>query len=222
VGILRPEQENYDIAQYLDEYARECPDKEIRIINAAINTFSEKGFYNAKTREIAQRAGIAEGTIFRYFPSKDAILEKMVPLLIKVMQPRLEKPLKQIIEEKKDEPIEAVLAAILEDRLSIIRGNRKFLMSVLPELIHRPALAQQLRDSIVPVIEMYVALVLDEAKKRGEIRGDVRADIATAQLLGFVITYSLLHGEKTENELRTDVAEFLRCTTKGWGRNVQN
>lgn len=37
-----------------------------KIIDAAIKVFSEKGFEGATTSEIAQEAGVAEGTIFRY------------------------------------------------------------------------------------------------------------------------------------------------------------
>ena len=71
---------NYDIQEFLKDYTQTSPDKEVRIINAAINAFSEKGFEATRTKEIAERAGIAEGTIFRYFPNKNAILERMVPL----------------------------------------------------------------------------------------------------------------------------------------------
>ena len=90
-------EDSYDIQEYLQDYTESSPDKEIRIINAAINIFSEKGFESTRTREIAERAGIAEGTIFRYFPTKDAILERMVPLLIRVMMPRISGPIEKII-----------------------------------------------------------------------------------------------------------------------------
>ncbi len=57
--------------EYLDEYVKDYPDKELKIINAAINSFPEKGFKSTTTSEIASHAGVAEGTIFRYFPTKD-------------------------------------------------------------------------------------------------------------------------------------------------------
>jgi AcrR family transcriptional regulator len=41
-----------------------------KIIDAAIKVFSEKGFEGATTSEIAQEAGVAEGTIFRHFSTK--------------------------------------------------------------------------------------------------------------------------------------------------------
>ena len=41
------------------------------ILAAALKLFAEKGFYNTTTREISRRAGIAEGTLFNYFKTKE-------------------------------------------------------------------------------------------------------------------------------------------------------
>jgi AcrR family transcriptional regulator len=49
-----------------------------RILEAARARFSEAGFEAATTREIAAAAGIATGTLFNYFPSKEAIAMALV------------------------------------------------------------------------------------------------------------------------------------------------
>jgi AcrR family transcriptional regulator len=45
-----------------------------QILDAAAAVFAEKGFHATTTRDIARRAGIAEGTIYTYFATKTAIL----------------------------------------------------------------------------------------------------------------------------------------------------
>src|SRR4051794_17114401 len=50
------------------------PDKRARILEAAVKIFAEKGFYNARVSEIAHVAGVADGTIYLYFKSKDDLL----------------------------------------------------------------------------------------------------------------------------------------------------
>lgn len=45
-----------------------------QILDAAAAVFAEKGFHATTTRDIARRAGIAEGTIYTYFTTKTAIL----------------------------------------------------------------------------------------------------------------------------------------------------
>ena len=49
-----------------------------RILKAARDRFAKVGFEAATTREIAAAAGIAVGTLFNYFPSKEAIVMAMV------------------------------------------------------------------------------------------------------------------------------------------------
>ncbi len=61
-------------------------DKRIAILQAAIEVFAQKGFHRSRVADIARRAGVADGTIYLYFASKDDILitifeEKMADLL---------------------------------------------------------------------------------------------------------------------------------------------
>lgn len=55
-----------------DVAARE--DKKECILSAALELFAEKGFHGTAVPEIAQKAGVAAGTIYRYFASKEAIV----------------------------------------------------------------------------------------------------------------------------------------------------
>lgn len=46
------------------------PEKQTRIINAALTEFSERGYKNASTNEIVKRANISKGLLFHYFGNK--------------------------------------------------------------------------------------------------------------------------------------------------------
>jgi TetR/AcrR family transcriptional regulator, fatty acid metabolism regulator protein len=50
------------------------PDKPQQIIEAAVRVFARKGYYNSRVSDIAREAGIAAGTIYLYFRTKDDIL----------------------------------------------------------------------------------------------------------------------------------------------------
>jgi TetR/AcrR family transcriptional regulator, fatty acid metabolism regulator protein len=50
------------------------PDKPQHIIEAAVRVFARKGYYNSRVSDIAREAGIAAGTIYLYFKTKDDIL----------------------------------------------------------------------------------------------------------------------------------------------------
>jgi len=61
-------------------YVKECsmydkflslePDKQEKIINAAMKEFAEKGYTQASTNEIVREAGISKGLLFHYFSNK--------------------------------------------------------------------------------------------------------------------------------------------------------
>ncbi|SDM15737.1 TetR/AcrR family transcriptional regulator [Halarsenatibacter silvermanii] len=52
-------------------------DKKDIILKAAVDIFAREGFYNTNTALITEKAGVAVGTIYNYFDSKDAILEEI-------------------------------------------------------------------------------------------------------------------------------------------------
>lgn len=49
-------------------------DKRERIIRAAVKVFAQKGFYCARVSDVAKEAGVADGTIYLYFSSKEELL----------------------------------------------------------------------------------------------------------------------------------------------------
>lgn len=49
-------------------------DKYQRILDAAVAVFAEKGFFTARIADIAERADVADGTVYLYFKSKEEIL----------------------------------------------------------------------------------------------------------------------------------------------------
>lgn len=49
-----------------------------RIEAAALNLFTKQGFHGTNIREIAERIGVSTGTIYTYYPSKEAIFESLV------------------------------------------------------------------------------------------------------------------------------------------------
>ncbi len=48
------------------------------LLEAALALFLEKGFAATRSEEIAARAGVAKGTLYRYYPSKDELFKAMV------------------------------------------------------------------------------------------------------------------------------------------------
>ncbi len=67
--------------------------KKRRILDAAARVFARKGFYNTRISEIAEAAGVADGTIYIYFEGKDELLinifEEQMEFIIKRFREKL-------------------------------------------------------------------------------------------------------------------------------------
>ena len=57
-------------------------DKRRLILDAAIRVFARTGYYNSRVSDIAREAGIASGTIYLYFKTKEALFKAVVKSVI--------------------------------------------------------------------------------------------------------------------------------------------
>lgn len=53
-------------------------EKEIDILEGAVEVFSRKGYYKAKMQEIADEASVGKGTLYEYFDSKSHLFQEMI------------------------------------------------------------------------------------------------------------------------------------------------
>ncbi len=52
-------------------------DKKTAIMEAALKLFTERGFHGTSTAEISKEAGVATGTLFNYFPTKEDLINSL-------------------------------------------------------------------------------------------------------------------------------------------------
>jgi AcrR family transcriptional regulator len=64
------------------------PNAKERILEAALEIFSQKGFHPATTDEIAERAGVGKGTVYRYFETKEKLFAELVRLRLEELEKR--------------------------------------------------------------------------------------------------------------------------------------
>src|SRR5437763_11772924 len=97
-----------------------------RIVTAALSLFQTKGFDATTTKAIARKAGIAEGTVFNYFKSKDDIalhfFEQEVDQAMAAVRdnPRLKKA-----------PLEEKLFTLVHSQLEYLAPYERFIGSAL-------------------------------------------------------------------------------------------
>ena len=114
-------------------------DKRLQILDAAVEVFAERGFYNARVSHIAASAGVADGTIYLYFKNKDDVLihvfEDRMDGILQDMRARLATgedtlaKLRILIEEhlalvERDPALAAVLSVELRQSSKFVRDYK--------------------------------------------------------------------------------------------------
>lgn len=141
------------------------------ILEAAYAVFIERGFAAARLEDVAQRAGVAKGTIYRYFADKEA-------LFLAVMQ-GLETPVFEQVDEfiaQFPGPTDELLAlAIRQFYRGLVQGNlAPLLRIILAEGPQFPVLAETHYNTAVAAGQALLGKII----KRGITRGEVRAGAA--------------------------------------------
>ena len=120
-----------------------------QILDAALAVFSEKGFAAATTAEIAQAAGIAEGTIYNYFKSKRELFIAVIKNFIITM------PLLNLLSQMPKGDFPTILKGILKDRFDLVK-NPQFarVPLIMSEVQRDPELkALWLKEFLHPLLD---------------------------------------------------------------------
>ena len=171
-------------------------EKERKILDAAITVIAEKGFSAASTSEIARHAGVAEGTIFRYFKTKKGILRSILIHLGNVIAESLVVyGLNKIPDQDSREDIRAGIKLVLKDRISIIDAVFPMLRIVITEAMYHDDIRQILYDKIisrvVEVFEGYHQEMVDKGLMKREIDAVVAGRSILANLVLFFVYRNL-------------------------------
>ena len=65
------------MTETMAKYKRDIPDKRGAILAAACELFAERGFHGTTVPEVAERAHVGAGTVYRYFESKEALVNAL-------------------------------------------------------------------------------------------------------------------------------------------------
>lgn len=176
------------------------PEKEQKILEAAIKVFSEKGFSAATTNEIAKNAGIAEGTIFRYFKTKKDILRGILIQTINLMSDKLvAEPVSKILLQSEGKDLHTILKEFLYDRLKLVDSIFPMARIIITEaLFHEDVREAMYQNIITKALEIFRTLHKQMVTK-GMMRSDIEPEVFLRSIMGnfiFLIIQRKLFGVK--------------------------
>lgn len=110
-------------------------DKQVQILEAAIGLFAEKGYAATSTSEIAKRAEVAEGTIFRYYKTKKDLLMSISTIsFFKIFTPAMIKQMKEDVLNKDLQHFDDFIREITYNRYQVAKNNLPLLKIFIQEL----------------------------------------------------------------------------------------
>ncbi|MFD1465081.1 TetR/AcrR family transcriptional regulator [Lapidilactobacillus mulanensis] len=126
-----------DLKLFQDAQALEnFTDKQIRILIAAIDIFSEKGYANASTKEIADQAGVSEGNIFSKFGNKQGLLDAIIEPVVSMVFPQTIASLLDVETNRTPVSLHAFISDFMINRMRFLVENKKVLKIFIAELAY--------------------------------------------------------------------------------------
>ena len=131
-----------------------------RILKSALKLFAKLGYDGTTTRDLAESAGIAEGTLFRHFPNKKAIL-------IEVATQGWVEILTDLLTELSEMGSYKAVAQVMRRRMLNLHKNADMLKVCFMEAQFHPELRDRIQleviDKMTDVAEVFFQSAMDQS-----------------------------------------------------------
>ncbi|MBX2838875.1 MAG: TetR/AcrR family transcriptional regulator [Gammaproteobacteria bacterium] len=136
----------------------------LRLLEAAVDVISEKGFDKASMREIARRADVADATIYNYFSTKEKLLYGYCEYVQRQVMEKL-----KAIDDFHEYSLRDQLHQLVETELQTWLPAREFLQEVFAQTYAAPVVGHELLADTKALLKLMVVDLLDGAIEAGEI-----------------------------------------------------
>ncbi|BDB42862.1 putative transcriptional regulator, TetR family protein [Mycobacterium kiyosense] len=158
-----------------------------RILDAAAQVFAEYGYSAGTTNRIAERAGMSIGSLYQYFPNKDAVLRALMDEHLQAGTELLGNRLSEGLPEGLEDTLRLFVRAVIDNH----RDNPRLHRVLFEEAPRAPEFLDRLHELERFSVDMAAQLL---ARHHG-----TRADRLTAQIVVVTIE-SLVHRLVTSGE----------------------
>lgn len=148
------------------------------ILRAAVEVIAERGYFGSRMAEVAERAQVADGTLYLYFKGKE-------DLLVSIFEEYSEAFLRRAIKDLEgiDDP-RARLARIVERHLTSLERDRPLAQVFQIELRHTRRFLRRVAKGQVSDYLRLLEEIITDGVRRGVFRSDVPPDVAARAVFG--------------------------------------
>jgi AcrR family transcriptional regulator len=170
------------------------------ILEATRELIAERGVHEFRTEDVAFRAGVGKGAIYRRYPSKDELVTAAVGALVD-----------EQIQLPDTGSTRADLLALMGEAVELYRGSvaGRLMPSLVSAMAQRPELARAVRDGFLAGRRGALAHVLRRGIERGDLRSDLDLEFALDVFGGPLFYRLLITGGPIDEQLAEAVAELI-------------
>ncbi|GGB60602.1 TetR/AcrR family transcriptional regulator [Fictibacillus barbaricus] len=188
------------ITELINDTDTTMSEKQRKILEAAIDTFSEKGYAGSSTSEIAKKAGVAEGTIFRHYKTKkDLLLSIVTPTIARFAAPFFIKTFTKEVFENEYEHYEDFLRVIAKNRLEFVRKHFPILKIFIQEIAFHDELREPFQQLFTEHVYQKFKKIIEHFQEKGEIIDlppETIMRMSASSIIGYILPRFLLFPEK--------------------------
>lgn len=181
------------------------------ILDALLKLLETKNIETISVSEIAQTAGIGKGSIYYYFPSKNAILEALIERSYK-------KPLetvKTLTKQTNVSPFTRMAMIFQSCRNSSLVFLKKKKDSSLSNAQEESFLHQRYLNHLISELKPELTIIIEQGIKQGEIHFDHPAALAEIVLIVLVVKLDNTIVPSTPEEIEETISGLISLLEKG-------
>ena len=195
----------------------EIQDKYELILSSSRKLIEEIGFSALTMDKVAQKAGIAKGTVYLYFKDKDDLLEKVLSSGFEKMFERIK------IRVGNESGAFNKLKSLINENIRHIYENRYFFKTIFLDEVNVVFLKKKSKESYNLRRKRYtdyIARIIKSAIESGEFRKDLNYSKSAYMLVSLIKTgaiYNFLNGmfDLTSEMIEKDTEEILNLFMRG-------
>jgi TetR/AcrR family fatty acid metabolism transcriptional regulator len=148
------------------------------ILRAAIDTFAERGYFNAQVADVARAAGVAAGTVYLYFKSKDDLL---VSIFERSMREGLTDS-RAVVADLADPPER--LRRLARGHLARLGNDRNLAIVFQVELRQSTKFMERFSSTLLRDYLGLIREAIADGQREGLFRADIKPTSAAKMLFG--------------------------------------
>lgn len=178
-----------------------------KIFETSMKLFAEKGYEATSVEDITATVGVAKGTLYYHFSSKEEIFNFLVVEGIKLLQNSVD-----IKTERFDNYLDKIKAIVLIE-VKIIYKYEDLITILLSQLWGNEIINQTCKQHVYSYINK-IETIVEEGMKRGEIKqGDPKA--VAAEIYGLICSGLVYKLRKEDTSIMDLYKEFENTIIKG-------